>query len=391
MAEQELREAFNDCVDRMAAGQSIGECLRLYPQHAARLRPMLEVGSLVARAQADARDVAGAQARVRSRVRSPAFAPPRQRAYSRLQVLAASLLIVFAAVLAAAENSLPGDSLYGIKRLGENARGTLMGQDFGTRRVDEIRVLLALQREADVEFSGTVERMAAALWQVSGLEVAVGAGTEQPEAVRVGDSVQVSAHTTEQGDLVALTIRRIEPQQPTPLVPVTEALSPTAQPSETATPALSATLTATAAPTAVPVKFGAPTLSSPIFDLGKGVKDERHFPSDALVFRWTSVGALGTDECYLVAVEFSPGAGDKFLARCGDQTPAQAAVQFTLNQPNRASPNYSSLLPWPVSDTTVSWTVTVVKNLGLQTDKVHYNTAPLSPASSQAQFPLKGS
>ena len=125
-----------------------------------------------------------------------------------------------------------------------------MGQDFGTRRVDEIRVLLALQREADVEFSGTVERMAAALWQVSGLEVAVGAGTEQPEAVRVGDSVQVSAHTTEQGDLVALTIRRIEPQQPTPLVPVTEALSPTAQPSETATPAPSATLTATAAPTA---------------------------------------------------------------------------------------------------------------------------------------------
>ena len=177
----------------------------------------------------------------------------------------------------------------------------------------------------------------------------------------------------------------------TPVVKATTASTPsTPRPAATRTPTKAAVV-ATAAPTAVPVKFGAPTLSSPIFDLGKGVKDERHFPSDALVFRWTSVGALGTDECYLVAVEFSPGTGDKFIARCGDQTPAQAAVQFTLNQPNRASPNYSSLLPWPVSDTTVSWTVTVVKNLGLQADKVHSNTAPLSPASSQAQFPLKGS
>ncbi len=49
MAELDLTNVFNDCVDRMAQGQSIDDCLRRYPQYTSTLRPMLEAGLLVQR------------------------------------------------------------------------------------------------------------------------------------------------------------------------------------------------------------------------------------------------------------------------------------------------------------------------------------------------------
>lgn len=42
MAAQDLMNIFEDCVERLAAGQSLQDCLRQYPDDAARLRPLLE-------------------------------------------------------------------------------------------------------------------------------------------------------------------------------------------------------------------------------------------------------------------------------------------------------------------------------------------------------------
>ncbi|MCL5951511.1 MAG: hypothetical protein M1132_07295 [Chloroflexi bacterium] len=157
------------------------------------------------------------------------------------------------------------------------------------------------------------------------------------------------------------------------------------------------------APTATPTqtvpaanKYPAPKLISPMYVQG-GPKDERHFPGDALIFQWASVGGLQGDECYQLSVNFVPGGGDSFLVDCADQTPPPKPVSFTLNKPSGPGPNYSSYLPYPISDVTVNWTVTVVKDAGKAStgaqasDGTRHKTIPLSPTSARAQFPLKGS
>ncbi len=151
--------------------------------------------------------------------------------------------------------------------------------------------------------------------------------------------------------------------------------------------------------TAVPLKYAAPKLVGPIYDLALGRKDERHYPGDALIFQWQSVGNLGPSECYMIRVDMNPGQGDAFL-QCdpakATQLTAGATAQFMLNQPNRGGPNYSSLLPTTVGDTTVNWYVQVVRDDGKgngPTDPSggRHAVTPLSPKSNTAMFLLKGS
>jgi hypothetical protein len=123
------------------------------------------------------------------------------------------------------------------------------------------------------------------------------------------------------------------------------AVKPTATPGTPKPPATkSPTVAATATASPLPLKFAAPKLVSPAFnDL---VKDEFHFPSDALIFKWEITEGLNGDECYLVAVRFDPGQGDTFLTGCAnkDRKPT-GLMEFTLHQPRREGPNYSALLP----------------------------------------------
>lgn len=47
MAQVDLLEIFEDCTNRLNRGQSVDECLRLYPDYAIRLRPLLEAVEIV--------------------------------------------------------------------------------------------------------------------------------------------------------------------------------------------------------------------------------------------------------------------------------------------------------------------------------------------------------
>lgn len=49
MAAHNITDAFDDCINRIAIGQSVEQCLRAYPQFADRLRPMLETSEAVQR------------------------------------------------------------------------------------------------------------------------------------------------------------------------------------------------------------------------------------------------------------------------------------------------------------------------------------------------------
>lgn len=260
MAEQGLTEALNDCIERMAAGQSLNDCLRRYPQYAARLRPLLEVGRLIEHAQAQPFEVEVAQRRVRATITERLQAPPPSRAYGRLVLIAASLLIAFVSMFAAAENSLPGDSLYIIKRFGETARTGVMGMEFGSRRVEEIRVLQALQRPARVDFNGVVEQMDSSRWTVAGLTLSVTAETPGADDVGIGDRIHVDAQTTEQGIIEVTRIQILQKGEalvtPSPEVPTMMA---TAAPSAIPTDAPTRIQPASATPTPTPTQTNPPT------------------------------------------------------------------------------------------------------------------------------------
>lgn len=94
MASYDLFDAFNDCIDRLNAGQSLEDCLRAHPQYAERLRPLLETAILFQRARPAI--PAGAQARVRAQVlRATSSSPARFRfAPSGLALAAASVLVI---------------------------------------------------------------------------------------------------------------------------------------------------------------------------------------------------------------------------------------------------------------------------------------------------------
>ncbi len=44
MSTRDFHDILNDCIERMASGQSLEACLRLYPDEAERLRPLLAAG-----------------------------------------------------------------------------------------------------------------------------------------------------------------------------------------------------------------------------------------------------------------------------------------------------------------------------------------------------------
>jgi LysM repeat protein len=89
-----LIEAFNDCLDRLNAGESLADCLDRYPAWADQLRPLLESGQSVRRAQAGAAEVHAARLRAQRRFERELARPAARRIWQRPLTLAASLVLV---------------------------------------------------------------------------------------------------------------------------------------------------------------------------------------------------------------------------------------------------------------------------------------------------------
>lgn len=104
MEQHDLINAFNDCVDRLQAGQSVGDCLHAHPQHAVSLRSMLEAVLAIERAAPAV--PRAARARVRRQVLRAADQLPSRRAAPQpgwtlraLMGAAAALVVVLVAGL----------------------------------------------------------------------------------------------------------------------------------------------------------------------------------------------------------------------------------------------------------------------------------------------------
>ncbi len=265
MARITLEDAFNDCIDRLHDGQSVNDCLRLYPMYARQLVPMLQAIQTTRRAMPISTEIAEAQSRARQRFERALQAPAPRTLYpfQRLATIAAAVMIVlmtlFGGAAVAAQDSLPGDPLYGIKLLTEQIRLFLSGddaalqQEFANRRIDETRTLLIARREADVMFSGRVDGVSDDTALVAGLPLQFNAGTPGIELLETGAQVEVDARTTADGELVAIAIRPANVSQTRPSitdVPPTLTDTPTATNTATATRTHTPTSTASPTPTA---------------------------------------------------------------------------------------------------------------------------------------------
>lgn len=168
-------ESFEDilqaCLDECRAGADVKACLLKFPEHAEALAPLLEVADELRRCPlpvlSNAARAAACDRAHAALSRRAAVPPPRLTVWTRTRprrfavACAAALLLALGGLwsgVAAAQRSLPGDLLYGVKRGSERLRLDLASSpahtaalclEFATRRVDETLGLVAVGRAPD--------------------------------------------------------------------------------------------------------------------------------------------------------------------------------------------------------------------------------------------------
>jgi hypothetical protein len=128
----EFDDILAQCLDEVLRGQkSLAECLTAYPAYAADLKPALQIGLLTARLKSPEMSSQSVDAlEMRLRAQHAQMRPTRSSNIIRLPLgisrLAAAIAVIFiltlgsgAGLVAASADDLPGDTLYGVKRLWE--------------------------------------------------------------------------------------------------------------------------------------------------------------------------------------------------------------------------------------------------------------------------------
>ncbi|MEK7325751.1 MAG: DUF5667 domain-containing protein, partial [Chloroflexota bacterium] len=221
MTDLQLLDAFDDCLTRLRAGESLDACLQSYPDFAGELRPMIEAAQ---GAMAASRVPRPAQMRSRARfltaagqLRSPRPSPLvnllRRFASTAVAVLAAAILVTTSLYYASA-STLPGDGLYPAKRAFEDIRVQLasdpaarfdLEQEFIERREAELEAVLKNKETATVMFGGPLVSNDGAKWQVGKHDVLIDAHTDINGDPRPGFYVEVTANSVA-GTLTALEV-----------------------------------------------------------------------------------------------------------------------------------------------------------------------------------------
>lgn len=174
--EQAIREALNDCIDRLLRGESVQECLHLYPSLATELAPLLQVASASLKATMHLRSTPQLRARILAQVlaQRDTRRPQRRWVFSRLRpwllAPAISMLLIgaFWGVAGASANSAPGNPLYPVKTFRERVALAMarspeaqarLNAALARRRAEEADRLLARGEDGEA-LEGLFYRMA---------------------------------------------------------------------------------------------------------------------------------------------------------------------------------------------------------------------------------------
>lgn len=274
--DEHLEAALVDCLDALEQGQPIDQVLARYPELASELRPMLKTAVTLPQlnvqpslaAQHRSRDAFLAQAAAQKEVKTVRPSPwfNLRRILMPIASLALIMILFAAGLGPLSAGALPGDTLYEVKLLVENARSAFaanpaadaaLTEQFNQRRIQEIGALLVQNRTADVAFTGEIEVIQPGLWTISGLTTEITGGTQilggDP---LIGQMAKVDGRT-ENGSLIAAIITLLPTDLPPTAVP-THTPPATSEPTETETP----TVTHTYTPTPTATNTPEPTITS---------------------------------------------------------------------------------------------------------------------------------
>ena len=151
MSNSNFDNALNDCLERLAAGDSVAECLTRYPEHADELAPLLRMGQTTMQVSQRATPSASGRARGMARMQA-ALSEGRDRRRRRWQLpgiswrlistpVAATLAVVFLTIVAAggttvaSADSIPGEPLYPVKSIRESVEERIARSGEGKAQV----------------------------------------------------------------------------------------------------------------------------------------------------------------------------------------------------------------------------------------------------------------
>lgn len=256
MFNQDIIDIFNDCVTRLERGESLEDCLARYPQYVDELEPMLEATQIPIYAQAPLDEVALSQQRVQvqfEQALSQSDVQPTYSSFPLSRVASILFTILFigslltSGVVIVAQDSIPGDSLYAVKRLTEQVQLLIaqddetLRQEFAQRRIEETKQIIAIGRETSVQFEGVIRQVDDRSLEVEGLNIGVLPPLTTVN-LSVGMRVEIIAQTQTNRTIIAKNILIDS------ILPIGE-LTPT--PTSTVAPSLTSTviLTSTIAET----------------------------------------------------------------------------------------------------------------------------------------------
>lgn len=239
---EKLYDALDVCIKALETGADIEAVLRLYPQMAGELRPILET---MIRAQSLSATTVPDEAIRRGRARVLGHVAAMRETSRRprkvgfvFRRLATSLALTFVLLLSgtgivnASSGSLPGDNLYPIKRTWEEVRLWFtfspegreeLESEYEQERLDEIDELLIEGREETIAFYGIITAQDGDYWLVSGVPVQIITRTQLPaEPVSIGAPVTVVGRTNAQGFIEAQMVGALDPGVSLPPLEPTE-------------------------------------------------------------------------------------------------------------------------------------------------------------------------
>ncbi len=214
-------DALEVCLAARKTGVPIQRVLALYPEHAEVLRALLGGADL---ARAMQQDDPSPESFQRTRTKLLGYAARLRKAhktpwYQGLLRLSWALVLVLAlfffsgySVYSAAAQAMPGESLYPVKRMLENARLQMASPDrrpalealYNQRRLAEVQQLIHNHSGGHyVTFWGVVEEQSDSRWVVDSIPVQLGTDVRIIGEIRVGMVIEIEGKTTPEGWILA--------------------------------------------------------------------------------------------------------------------------------------------------------------------------------------------
>jgi hypothetical protein len=242
--EERLITHLDECLAAIMAGESIESCVARYPDEADDLASLLQValaleelphlGPSAATTRAARTQFLGEATRrhsskgaflglggisrlwaqLKRRLAAPSWSAP-VRALATAAITLALILVIGGGVLHASSGSLPGDPLYGFKLLGEDmqravalsrASRTNLEEVLSARRQAEVRRLLELGRQEEVNFGGMLSNRSGDQWLIEDIPVFVSSDARVQNGPTANAYLEIHGITRADGTVQAFLI-----------------------------------------------------------------------------------------------------------------------------------------------------------------------------------------